>query len=148
MVENRDETIISLGEQIITKLNHMIERLEKYEKRKILNTKTNSESDMAKEDFNPEALKEIEGADSDDQEEIEGIDLEEQESVDVVSGMKDEIDDDDVPRMQDEPDDKSVRVHRSEAKIDDEYTWKKFFFHFLLINFNPEKVLKFFVWKL
>ena len=112
MVENRDETIISLGEQIITKLNHMIERLEKYEKRKILNTKTNSESDMAKEDFNPEALKEIEGADSDDQEEIEGIDLEEQESVDVVSGMKDEIDDDDVPRIQDEPDDNSVRVHR------------------------------------
>ena len=91
MVENRDETIISLGEQIITKLNHMIERLEKYEKRKILNTKTNSESYVAREDFNHEALKEIEGANSDDQEEIEGIDREEQERVYVVSGMKVEI---------------------------------------------------------
>ena len=133
MVENRDETIISLGEQIITKLNHMIERLEKYEKRKILNTKTNSESDMAREDFDLEAPEEIKDVDSEDQEEIEGV-LEKQE-VDVVSGMKDETEDIIVPRMQDELDDDIVGIHRLEAKSDDEYTWKQFFQE----NFSVER---------
>ena len=112
----------------------MIERLEKYgEERKFLNTKTNSESDMAREDFDLEAPEEIKDVDSEDQEEIEGV-LEKQE-VDVVSGMKDKIEDDIVPRMQDELDDDIVKVHRLEAKIDDEYTWKQFFQE----NFSVER---------
>ena len=67
--------------------------------------------------------------------EIEDVVLEKQE-VDVVSGMKDEIEDDIIPRMQDELDDDIIRVHRLEAKIDDEYTWKQFF------NFKKISLLK------